>query len=462
MNIKDVIYEVKSGREIDHLVPVTLIKTQEDIDLYKSLGCNTIFTKQEFEHKYPSLDVNKFFYSVDLFSKLIYLDMDKLIYKELFFIGKDLLKFNPTETDENEIIKIINIFENVFEKKEWSTLLTSAEGAIRFYLLNYGIENNIINPDELYELFIDIYTGTDYGADKLSKESFKKIVGSKTKEQVKYTQDILSAFGNTITVYRGEGNRNINNAGALSWTTNINVANFFATRLASDRARIIKARVKKSDVIEYIDSRNEREILIEYEKVKIIDTIEMYGFKENDNKYLDHGSMNEFYQYKYMLKEMIPFKNDLEGHGKIHCLRVLLNAIIIANHEGINKVFDRTILFTACIAHDMARDHDYDDAAHGKEAYDLLIKECGMAENKDLEFIMKYHSIPDRLALKELKNFPKDRQEPLKKLLYILKDADALDRVRFGIRSLDMDFLRLDFSKTLTLTAIQILKGIKL
>lgn len=462
MNLKELIYGIKSGSEIDHLVPVALIKTQEDIDLYKSLGCNVIFTKQEFEHKYPSLDVNKFFYSADLFSKLIYLDIDKLIYKELFFNGKDLFKFYPTETDENEIIKIINIFENVFEKKEWSTLLTSAEGAIRFHLLNYGIENNIINHDELYELFIDIYTGTDYGVDKLSKESFKKIVGSKTKEQVRYTQDILSAFGNTITVYRGEGDKNINNAGALSWTTNVNVANFFATRLASNRARIIKARVKKSDVIEYIDSRNEHEILVEYEKVKIIDTIDMYGFKEVDNKYLDDGSMNEFYQYKYTLKEMIPFKNDLEGHGKIHCLRVLLNATIIANHEEVNEAFDRSILFTACIAHDMAREHDYEDMSHGEESYFCLQENLGICDNEELKFIMKYHSIPDRQALKELKNFPKDRQEPLKKLLYILKDADALDRVRFGIRSLDMNFLRLDFSKTLVLSATEILKGLKL
>lgn len=48
-------------------------------------------------------------------------------------------------------------------------------------------------------------------------------------------------------------------------------------------------------------------------------------------------------------------------------------------------------------------------------------------------------------------------------LMYkILKDADGLDRLRFGVRELDMDYLRLDISKTLVLIAVQSIKYLKL
>lgn len=39
----------------------------------------------------------------------------------------------------------------------------------------------------------------------------------------------------------------------------------------------------------------------------------------------------------------------------------------------------------------------------------------------------------------------------------ILKDADALDRVRFGIRALDTRYLRLEISKSLVFFAHQLL-----
>ena len=38
----------------------------------------------------------------------------------------------------------------------------------------------------------------------------------------------------------------------------------------------------------------------------------------------------------------------------------------------------------------------------------------------------------------------------------ILKDADALDKQRFGLRELNSNFLRLDFSKELSFAAYQL------
>ena len=44
----------------------------------------------------------------------------------------------------------------------------------------------------------------------------------------------------------------------------------------------------------------------------------------------------------------------------------------------------------------------------------------------------------------------------------ILKDADALDRVRFGIEALDINQLRTPEAKTMTMAAEQIIQGVKL
>lgn len=53
----------------------------------------------------------------------------------------------------------------------------------------------------------------------------------------------------------------------------------------------------------------------------------------------------------------------------------------------------------------------------------------------------------------------KDKEKAL--LLYnVLKDADALDRVRFGLRDLDVRYLRIPISKKLVLTADQCVRQI--
>ena len=163
-----------------------------------------------------------------------------------------------------------------------------------------------------------------------------------------------------------------------------------------------------------------------------------------------------------MLRNIIDFRSNTQFHGKIHCLRVLLNAIFIANHEKISDQQDRNLLFMACISHDMAREHDGEDSCHGAMSYRALVNNIIGRENKELEFLMKYHSLPDQQALIALKEFSKDRQEMLKRLLFVLKDADGLDRVRFGIRELDINYLRLDFSKQLTLVALESVKCLRI
>ena len=85
-------------------------------------------------------------------------------------------------------------------------------------------------------------------------------------------------------------------------------------------------------------------------------------------------------------------------------------------------------------------------------------------DERDLEFLMTYHCKDDKEAIEYVESTYKtaESRETMLRLLYILKDADALDRVRFGIRNLDLNYLRFDFSKKLTLMARLIKENLKI
>ena len=76
---------------------------------------------------------------------------------------------------------------------------------------------------------------------------------------------------------------------------------------------------------------------------------------------------------------------------------------------------------------------------------------------------MKYHSLDDSRYEKYIKeNVPEALRPKYTLCIKIIKDADALDRVRFGIRDLDINYLRTEEAKKMTLVAQQALASLKL
>lgn len=80
-----------------------------------------------------------------------------------------------------------------------------------------------------------------------------------------------------------------------------------------------------------------------------------------------------------------------------------------------------------------------------------------------VSFLIEYHCLDDKLAEEYLKTTDTIRARKRTWFLYqILKDADALDRVRFGIYDLDVNHLRLPISHKLVPLAVTAVTGIKL
>jgi len=109
------------------------------------------------------------------------------------------------------------------------------------------------------------------------------------------------------------------------------------------------------------------------------------------------------------------------------------------------------VAFCGAFIHDMARQHDGRCDDHGKWAARRKLPEhrnrflvAGIAEEEFpvISEIVSGHSQPGDIEL-EKANIP----------LAILKDADALDRIRLGARGLNPEFLRFEQSHSLIVPA---------
>ena len=56
----------------------------------------------------------------------------------------------------------------------------------------------------------------------------------------------------------------------VSWTTDINKAYFFASWRSAEDSTILTGRVPKDKILDYIDRRNEKEVLVQPGAVELI------------------------------------------------------------------------------------------------------------------------------------------------------------------------------------------------
>lgn len=76
-------------------------------------------------------------------------------------------------------------------------------------------------------------------------------------------QEVYSKLKNDITVYRGVTDYNEKNKKALSWTLDYEKAKWFATRFNSKKHMIWKTKVKKDQILCYMNGRGEKEVILD-------------------------------------------------------------------------------------------------------------------------------------------------------------------------------------------------------
>lgn len=137
----------------------------------------------------------------------------------------------------------------------------------------------------------------------------------------------------------------------------------------------------------------------------------------------------------------------------MHTYRVMHNVNKLAQEHSIEKSIVDTAFCSAFI-HDMARIHDNYCTEHGGWAIDQKLSlfekdfiKFGLS-NEDIESLktaVTFHSLPGEI----------DIAHPHYLVTSLLKDADALDRIRLGFDGLNPKYLRLPNSKNLIKIAEQ-------
>lgn len=187
--------------------------------------------------------------------------------------------------------------------------------------------------------------------------------------------------------------------------------------------------------------------------------ISYYKYVNEKEKHLSNQiSLNEFCSLinsdnKLLIKSLDKvkkqyiYKSDI--HGINHNVRVSLYGYYMGLRYKLNRC-DMTILLEACKYHDIGRVNDNEDILHGYKSAKMIsnFERFNKNDMKMLLSMVTFHSVDDSLFLEIANMYDIKDINRLKILSDILKDSDALDRVRGGsLWGLDTKYLRTDVSK---------------
>ena len=393
---------VKSD-SIKNLICAADIKNRSDIEKAEADGYSVGYTNDELKEIFPNIPSDKIWYN-NGFHKTFYYDNEKLIIFPLNLYGKQ--KLESFKDMESKTIEYAETIENDMNNGDFYFAFIALPDKMRMEMLDMLVRKR--PSEKLYEVFTDFYTTADYGCDALSNESIRILHNMKSEKQKKLTQKKLKNLPKQVTLYRGQGDKSSNWDNAVSWTTDINVANFFASRMNSHSASIIIAEVEKCNIIEFFES--ESECIVLPENTYQTREIEIYGmdFVEKQLPQIAY----EYRQYRDMAYDNLDFTIDDAEHGRLHAYRVLMNALILSNIKRLSSE-DTEMLCNAAVFHDTRKCHNGIDSEHGMasaEYYKSFAEEFPqyITYSKTAEQLIKYHCLPDeegKQAMDESKHY---------------------------------------------------------
>lgn len=347
--------------------------------------------------------------------------------------------------------------DKVLSEKNYSMYFYYVEGPYDLLLFNELFDS--LEGQDKYDVLVDLYVSSEYGHSQITRDMWVTAI----KERTSATNKELPTDDEVLTIYRGEASESTDVTEAMSWSLSPSVASRFLGYSMGIDSKLYQAKINRSDIIDYLDSRSEAEIvcfpedIFDVVEIDQIHPVEFYQELEN-NRIAD-----EFVYYRNSVLDKVEGFN--QGvHEKKHSVRVLLLSLALGELLGVSDR-DRAILANVAIYHDSVRDNDGVDTIHGKKAVEkmemnsdsLLSITCKDVDNEYeldflseeeediVKFIVQWHCVDDEQVKGHLDELGDNKRT--EKLFYLFKDADALDRVR--IRDLDVNYLRNEVSTKL-------------
>lgn len=193
-----------------------------------------------------SLDINKFYKVEGKLYPYCYIDGSALI--EVYEMSnKGFEMFSM----KDRISQVVNAHKECIAKKEFTRLFMIIDKPFRF---EWFIKLfNEIPDNQKHKIFKSIYSSSEYGFNELDEEFIKEIFKDHTIDKDLFDTD-------TITIYRGEASKSTSYNKAYSWTTDLEVALWFANRFNSD-GKVYMGKVKVDNILDCFQN-NESEIVI--------------------------------------------------------------------------------------------------------------------------------------------------------------------------------------------------------
>lgn len=458
-NIQELILGAKAGG-IENFKPLPKTKTGPDADIYSK----TQLTQSEFHEEYPLLPVEKIFLNDTLTQEnLVYWDEKNYVLCYTHIYGGQRMALNNESNEEfsKHLLESAKKMEELRKNKEYIRFLAPFTDAVRISILNRLVEED--EPcEELCKAFVSWYKVSDYGFGELEVGKIVKLLQFLPNDFYDGSKKVLETLPDVVTVYRGEGSESTPYTKTISWTLNPNIALWYSSRLERENARLITGTCKKENILYAYDTDDvDQEIWIHPDNIEHAQVSYLYGSEVIE----DCALLSYFQKYREKLLSL-SFDYDSDYHTATHSARVLFLALLIADNEDepltSNEIRN---LCMAAIYHDIGRENDETDPAHGIRSAKKYQEEC--SPSKVVAWMIAFHNKADEFAkeaLKEITNSTK-KQNSYWRLYEILKDADALDRVRFGYNnkdSLDIKMLRRPQSKYLYAVAISAFENLEL
>lgn len=455
MTVDELIFNINNAN-LQDLLSITKVLSVEDVKKYKAEGYSTC-PLSVFKDTFPDVkekDLSFICYQKEnAIPELLYYNPDELQFFSLrvYYTSED---FSFLAMNEEKLSFLISALKNkINEKKKSNDYFLLYKSVPSAYIMEYFCKTVKQIPSEfVYELFMNYYGHVDFGSSRIALDEIQYIIDNKSSEQKEKTIEELKRISDkeSLHVYRGLGDKSFWDG--YSFTLSEDVARFFAFRHSgnAESVYIMEGDINKNDVIEYIEDRDEQEIICLPDKIINQKMKRFYGIQYVDS--IDKV-ISEFRKQKNIF-EVYCYKNSIdleEGkHNSQHMLRVLCLSIILAKHYRLKKSYCYS-LYNAAMLHDIGREGDGVEPEHGLYSYEMVaINSKSLAQDLLMKNLIIYHCRPDE----EAEEIFKTEQEIL--AYKILKDADALDRQRFGIRHLSSRYLRLEYSYDLMFAAFQL------
>lgn len=184
-----------------------------------------------------------------------------------------------------EIIDITESTQNLQRWREYiSKKIDRANDVIAVYIMlnkTYGLTflkfaKQYLSTKDLSEILADAWMRSENpNMDaNITKQELVEIFEQADKAALMTDEERkrLSEMDDIITIYRGVTPYNAKNVKALSWTTDIKRAEWFAHRFNED-GTVYKAQISKAKVLAYFMGRGESEIIVNPKELKIIQAI---------------------------------------------------------------------------------------------------------------------------------------------------------------------------------------------